>query len=59
MIQATVGKCEETVLLNNKEKKNVLLSLTGENVNILLSFMFVVVVRFSILLYIFLDVLQV
>lgn len=43
----------------NKEKQNVLLSLMGENVNILLSFMFDVVVRFSILLYIFLDVLQV
>lgn len=36
----------------------MLLCLMGENVNILLSFMFVVVVRFSILLYIFLDVLQ-
>lgn len=58
-IQATVGICEETVLLNIEEKKNVLLSLMGKNVNILLSFMFVVVVRFSILLYIFLDVLQV
>lgn len=46
-------------VLNNKEKLNVLLSLMGENVNILLSFMFDVVVRFSILLYIFLDVLQV
>lgn len=46
-------------VLNNKEKQNVLLSLMGENVNILLSFMFDVVVRFSILLYIFLDVLQV
>ncbi len=37
----------------------MLLFLMGENVNILLSFMFDVVVRFGILLYIFLDVLQV
>lgn len=46
-------------ITKKKKKKECAFISNGENVNILLSFMFVVVVRFSILLYIFLDVLQV